>query len=106
MEDVSRTAPLDTSAASPVFLSSPAEAFLNRLERLSALVGMHGFINTCFTLDAFIDAARKPMFPLTNIFADGVLTEILEKVLDRYITSDPSSFDDSSLSRMFHLPPR
>ena len=49
-------------------------------------------------LGLFIQEARKLLLPLMNTFSDSVLTEILEKFLNRYLISDTSSYDDTDVS--------
>ena len=98
MEDVSRTAPLGNSSASPASYSSPAPASLVRLDRLSAFIGICGSIDPFFEFHLFIQAARKLLLPLIDTFSDSVFREILEKFLDRYVISDTSSYDESDVS--------
>ena len=98
MEGVSRTAPLENSSASTASNSATAPASQDRLDRLSAFVGLRGSVNPFFELHLFIQAARKLLLPLLDTFSDSVLTEILEKFLDRYLTSDTSSYDESDVS--------
>ena len=59
MEGVSRTAPLVHSSASPACYSSPATAFLVRLDRLSAFVGLRGSVNPFFEVH---------LLPLDSVF--------------------------------------
>ena len=89
---------MENSSASPASYSSPAQASLDRLDRLSAFVGLRGSVNPFFELHLFIQAARKLLLPLLDTFSDSVLTEILEICLDRYLTSDTSSYDESDVS--------
>ena len=67
MEDVSRTNPLEKSAASPDSYLSPAAASIVRLDRLSAFVGIRGSVNPFFELQLVIQAARKLLFNLILI---------------------------------------
>ena len=83
----------------------PAAASLVRLDRLSAFIGICGSVNPFFELQLFIQAARKLLFNLTDNFSDTVLTEILENFLDRYLTSDTSSYDDSDVSEISYSSP-
>ena len=71
MEDVSRTASLGNSSACPASYSSPAPAFLVRLDRLSAFVGLRGSMNPFFEMHLFIHAARKLLLPLLDTFSDS-----------------------------------
>ena len=53
---------------------------VDRLDRLSALIGMRGtLINPFFELSLFVQAARGLLLPLMHIFSECVLTELLEK---------------------------
>ena len=98
MKDVSRTAPLEHPSASSASYSTHAPASVLRLDRLSALVGIRGSVNPFFELHLFVQEARKLLLPLVDTFSDSVLTEILEKFLNRYLISDTSSYDDTDVS--------
>ena len=106
IEDVSRTARLEKSSASPYSNLLPAAASLVRLDCLYAFVGIRGSVNHFFELRLFIQAARRPLLPLTVTVSDSVvLTEILENFLDRYLTSDASSYDESDVSEISYSSP-
>ena len=87
------------AAASPDSYILPT-APSDRPDHLSALLGIRCTVNPSFEFPLFIQAARKPLLPMTDIFSDTVLTGILEKNLDTYLTSDPSSYDDSDISEV------
>ena len=83
--------------ASPDSSISPA-AELSRLKHLSTLVGLRGITNPFFVLPQFVDAARTHLSALSSSFSDDVLSDNLEKNLDRYlITADHFLSDDSVL---------
>ena len=71
MESVDRTAALDHTVDSSDHLSvSPASTPQDRLDRLSALVGMRGtLVNPFFELPLFVQAARGPLLPLLHILS-------------------------------------
>ena len=79
---------------------------VDRLDRLSAVIGMRGtLINPFFELSLFVQAARGPLLPLFHIFSECVLAELLEKVLDHYLKSDPSSPISSAHASVQHVFP-
>ena len=98
LDDISRTAPLEPLAASPDSSHSPASAPIDRLDRLSGPVGLRGMTNPFFHMPSFVEATRRHFLPLTNLFSDDVLTELLEKFFDIFYPHHYSSTFDHSLS--------
>ena len=94
---------MEQLAASPESTISPA-AELSRLQHLSTLVSLRGITNPFFVLPQFLDAIRTHLSALSSIFSDDVLSDVLEKILDRFlITADSVLPDDSVLFRKYLL---
>ena len=89
--------------ASPESSISPA-AELSRLQHPSTLVGLRGIINPFFVLPQFVDTARTHLSALSSSFSGDILSDTLEKFLDRYLITADSFLPDDSVSEVSSSP--